>query len=251
MDTLINIDDSIATTILVVDDEADIREPLCEHLSINGFTALGAANAEQAYKVLAEHNIHLVVLDVMMPVESGLDVCRTLAKTSEVPVILLTALTDDIDRIVGLEIGADDYINKPFNPRELIARIRSVLRRTNSSRNTGQRDAAIGDFDTFGHWRLNNNLAELHSRDNTVVMLSTGEFKLLRVFIENPNKILSRDDLISLTQGRDSFPYERSIDNMISRLRRKIEADQAKPIYIQTVWGGGYKFYPKNEPQGK
>lgn len=250
MDTLINISDSIATTILVVDDEADIREPLCEHLCLNGFAALGAANAEQAYKVLAEHNIDLVVLDVMMPGESGLDVCRALAKTAEVPVILLTALTDDIDRIVGLEIGADDYINKPFNPRELIARIRSVLRRTNSSRNTGQRDAAIGDFDTFGQWRLNNNLAELHNHDNTVVMLSTGEFKLLRVFIENPNKILSRDDLISLTQGRDSFPYERSIDNMISRLRRKIEADQAKPIYIQTVWGGGYKFYPNNEPQG-
>jgi two-component system OmpR family response regulator len=227
------------TNILVVDDEADIREPLCDHLNANGFKALGAANAEQAYKILAENAVDLVVLDVMMPGESGLDVCRNLAKTSEIPVILLTALTDDIDRIVGLEIGADDYLGKPFNPRELIARIRSVLRRT-----TANRDAGQSDFEAFGEWRLNNNLAELQHSDNTVVMLSTGEFKLLKVFIENPNRILSRDDLISLTQGRDSFPYERSIDNMISRLRRKIEPDLVKPIFIQTVWGGGYKFCP-------
>lgn len=229
------------TTILVVDDEADIREPLCEHLNMNNFIALGAANAKQAYAILAEQTIDLVVLDVMMPGESGLDVCRNLSQTGDVPVILLTALTDDIDRIVGLEIGADDYINKPFNPRELIARIRSVLRRTNHNREPAQ-----SNVDSFGEWRLNNNLAELNNRENTVVMLSTGEFKLLRVFIENPNKILSRDDLISLTQGRDSFPYERSIDNMISRLRRKIEPDMTKPVYILTVWGGGYKFCPNH-----
>jgi two-component system OmpR family response regulator len=247
MNTLTNTEPNSVTTILVVDDEADIREPLCEHLIFNGFVAIGAANAEQAYQMLAKHSIDLVVLDVMMPGESGLDVCRSLAKTAEVPVILLTALTDDIDRIVGLEIGADDYINKPFNPRELIARIRSVLRRTNTNRDNVKREDSHGDFDTFGQWRLNHNLAELNSSDNTVVMLSTGEFKLLKVFIENPNRILSRDDLISLTQGRDSFPYERSIDNMISRLRRKIEPDQTKPIYIQTVWGGGYKFFPNNE----
>lgn len=241
--------DNLVTTILVVDDAADIREPLCEHLIANGFEAIGAANAEQAYQMLDEHNIDLVVLDIMMPGESGLDVCRNLSKTLYIPVILLTALTDDIDRIVGLEIGADDYINKPFNPRELIARIRSVLRRTNIKHDTIKPGDTHSNFDTFGDWRLNNNLAELNNSDKTVVMLSTGEFKLLKVFIENPNKILTRDDLISLTQGRDSFPYERSIDNMISRLRRKIETDQAKPVYIQTVWGGGYKFYPNNEPQ--
>lgn len=229
-------------TILVVDDEIDIREPLCEHLNLNGFNAVGAENAKQAYEILANQLIDLVVLDVMMPGESGLDVCRNLAQTGRISVILLTALTDDIDRIVGLEIGADDYINKPFNPRELIARIRAVLRRT--SFNNIEQGNIKNEFDSFGQWRLNNNLAELHNTDNTVVMLSTGEHKLLKVFIENPNKILSRDDLISLTQGRDSFPYERSIDNMISRLRRKIEADLSKPTYILTVWGGGYKFCP-------
>jgi len=229
------------TTILVVDDEADIREPLCDHLEINGFTCLGAQNAEQAYAILNDNSVDLVVLDVMMPGESGLDVCRKLSQTSQVPVILLTALTDDTDRIVGLELGADDYLSKPFNPRELIARIRSVLRRATNNQTTQS-----PSVDRFGGWRLNNDLAELTNDENTVVMLSTGEFKLLKVFIDNPLKILSRDDLISLTQGRDSFPYERSIDNMISRIRRKIEPNASKPIYIQTVWGGGYKFHPNN-----
>jgi len=242
MNTLDNNNAHDVKTVLIVDDEIDIREPLCEHLNLNGFSTVGAENASQAYEILASQHIDLVVLDVMMPGESGLDVCRNLAQTRAVPVILLTALTDDIDRIVGLEIGADDYISKPFNPRELIARIRAVLRRTGV--NNIKPDAVKNEVDTFGHWRLNNNLAELHNADNTVVMLSTGEHKLLKVFIENPNKILSRDDLISLTQGRDSFPYERSIDNMISRLRRKIEADLSKPTYILTVWGGGYRFCP-------
>jgi two-component system OmpR family response regulator len=226
-------------TILIVDDEPDIREPLCEHLELNGFNTLGAESAEQAYALLGAEKVDLIVLDVMMPGESGLDMCRNLSASNSVPIMLLTALTGDTDRIVGLELGADDYLGKPFNPRELIARIRSVLRRTGYS--AEQSNPSIS---RFGQWRLNHDLGELLGDDDTIVMLSTGEFKLLKALVATPNKILSRDDLISLTQGRDSFPYERSIDNMISRLRRKIEPDISKPIYIQTVWGGGYKFNP-------
>ena len=223
--------------LLIVDDEEDIRQPLCQHLENSGFTTCAAANADEAYVQLDKHSIDLVVLDVMMPGTSGLEVCRKLSENDGPPVILLTALTEDIERIIGLEIGADDYVSKPFNPRELVARIRSVLRRT-------QRPGSIASskVHAIGEWQWHSEQGELHHSDETVVMLSTGESRLLKVFVENPNKILSRDELINLTQGRDSFPYERSIDNMVSRLRRKIEADLSKPKHIQTVWGGGYKF---------
>lgn len=225
------------THLLIVDDEADIREPLCEHLQSIGFLTFAAANADEAYAQLDRHRIDLVVLDVMMPGTSGLEVCRHLAENQGPPVILLTALTEDIDRIIGLEIGADDYLSKPFNPRELIARIRSVLRR---SRAPGMSTSSA--VHSFGDWRWHFEQGELHHKDSTVVMLSTGESSLLKVFVENPGKILSRDELINLTQGRDSFPFERSVDNMVSRLRRKIEPDLSNPKHICTVWGGGYKF---------
>lgn len=227
-------------TVLIVDDELDIREPLCDYLQLNGFNTLDAENSESAEELLDSHHIDLVVLDIMMPGESGLDLCRRLSQTRKVPIILLTALTDDTDRIVGLELGADDYLGKPFNPRELIARIRSVLRRSSHSH-----EPAESKLYKFDDWHLDNDLGEVINNNGTVVMLSTGELKLLKVFVQNPNKILSRDQLISLTQGRDSFPYERSIDNMISRLRKKIEPDISKPKYILTVWGGGYKFLYK------
>lgn len=223
--------------LLIVDDEEDIREPLCQHLQNNGFTTYPAANADQAFDQLDKHSIDLVVLDVMMPGTSGLDVCRHLSENAGPPVILLTALTEDIERIIGLEIGADDYVSKPFNPRELVARIRSVLRRSHRSSSTDTRK-----IHSFGDWQWYSDMGELHHRDETVVMLSTGESRLLKVFVDNPNKILSRDELINLTLGRDSFPYERSVDNMVSRLRHKIEEDLSKPKYIRTVWGGGYKF---------
>ena len=225
--------------ILVVDDQQDIREPLCEHLRGNEFIVTGAANAEGAYKELASHSIDLVVLDIMMPGEDGLSVCRHISETSAIPVILLTALADDTDRIVGLEIGADDYVTKPFNPRELIARIRSVLRRTNKTDGAAERK---GRFITFGDWRLDKSMGELYGKDETVVALSTGELRLLNIFLEHPDEVLSRDQLLTLTKGRDAFPFERSIDNMTSRLRHKIEPNPNTPIYIKTVWGGGYRF---------
>lgn len=225
------------THILVVDDQPDIRDALCEHLERNGFKATPAADAKHAREHLDTLDIDLVVLDIMMPGETGLSLCRHLSESSGTPVIFLTALADDTDRIVGLEIGADDYVTKPFNPRELIARIRAVLRRS-ASKSTGRDIRNI----TFGTWRLNAETAELFGEDNVITTLSTGELKLLMAFIEQAEETLSRDDLFNLTKGRDGLAFERSLDNMISRLRRKIEVDPANPAHIKTVWGNGYKF---------
>lgn len=227
------------TNILVVDDQRDIREALCEQLERNGFTALAAENAEVARDCLENQPIDLVVLDIMMPGETGLSLCKSISERSQTPVILLTALADDTDRIIGLEIGADDYVTKPFNPRELIARIRSVLRR--SSNNLPLQETR---HMAFGPWRLDVESGELIGEGKAIITLSTGELRLLKVFLENIGKTLSRDDLFNLTKGRDGFAFERSIDNMISRLRRKIEVDPAAPIYIKTVWGEGYRFIP-------
>lgn len=227
------------TNILVVDDQPDIRDALCEHLERNGYNALPAANAETARKILVEQPVELVVLDIMMPGETGLSLCKSISETSGLPVILLTALADDTDRIIGLEIGADDYVTKPFNPRELIARIRSVLRRT-----TKQRSSAQARNVRFGTWRLDTEVGELIGQDDVIITLSTGELRLLRIFIDNSGKTLSREDLFALTKGREGFAFERSLDNMISRLRRKIEPDPANPSYVKTVWGEGYKFIP-------
>lgn len=221
--------------ILVVDDQPDIREALCEHLDKNGFVTSGAEDAAKARHILAQGSVDIVILDIMMPGEDGLSLCRYLRERDGPPVILLTALADDTDRIVGLEIGADDYVTKPFNPRELIARIRSVLRRTASGGTVNDR------FEHFGAWRFDNERAELRN-DKAIVPLSTGEFKLLKIFLARRGETMSRDELMRLTKGREAHAFERSLDNMISRLRRKIETDPANPEFIKTVWGGGYEF---------
>ncbi len=228
------------TTILVVDDQRDIREALCEQLERNGFTAMAADSAAVARECLESHPIEIVVLDIMMPGETGLSLCKSISETSKVPVILLTALADETDRIIGLEIGADDYVTKPFNPRELIARIRSVLRRS-------QGGAAPKENRNikFGSWCLDTQTGELFGKDNVIVSLSTGELRLLIVFLKNAGQTLSRDDLFNFTKGREGFAFERSLDNMISRLRRKIETDPANPEHIKTVWGDGYRFIAK------
>jgi len=225
------------TQILVVDDQSDIRDALSDHLNRNGFNARIAGDASQAREILASQSIDLVVLDIMMPGESGLNLCKSISETSKIPVILLTALADDTDRIIGLEIGADDYVTKPFNPRELIARIRSVLRRTSIAQPVEQARSI-----TFGVWTLDIESGELLGSDNVITMLSTGELRLLKVFLQNAGQTLSRDDLFNLTKGREGLAFERSVDNMISRLRRKIESDPANPTYIRTVWGNGYRF---------
>lgn len=229
--------------ILVVDDQPDIREALGAHLERSGFSVTLAASATSARSRIESDPFDLVVLDIMMPGEDGLSLCRYLRETQNLPVILLTALTDDTDRIVGLELGADDYVTKPFNPRELVARIKAVLRRTQSAGNL----SPASHLKRFGTWALNPHKGELTDKDGVIVPLSAGEIQLLTVFLDNSDSVLTRDELIDLTKGRDALPFERSVDNMISRLRRKIEPNPKEPIYIRTVWGGGYRFVTQSD----
>lgn len=224
--------------ILVVDDDAEISDSLCANLEGAGFATGSAPDAAQARARLEEGGIDLVVLDIMMPGEDGLSLCRFIRENDGTPVILLTAIADDTDRIVGLEMGADDYVTKPFNPRELVARIRAVLRRVNDrERFTGKHRNQI----EFGHWKLNESQSELTRKDGLIVSLSSGELKLLLVLLTHPNEVLSRDHLMRLLQGRETHAYERSIDNTISRLRRKVEIDASAPRLIKTIRGDGYK----------
>jgi two-component system OmpR family response regulator len=226
--------------ILVVDDSRDIRELLVRYLEANGFRASAADGADSARRLLKTSAVDLAVLDVMMPGEDGLSLCRSLHFEADLPVIMLTARGEDVDRILGLEMGADDYIAKPFNPRELVARIGAVLRRTNAMprKGGGQRPAQV----RFDRWTLDTAQRELAGPDGTIVPLSAGEFRLLVAFIERPNISLSRDQLLDITKGRNADPFDRSIDNAVSRLRRKIEDDPKTPRLIKTVWGGGYVF---------
>ncbi len=224
--------------ILVVDDHRDIRETLARYLIKNGLRATTAESAAHARKALKAASIDLVVLDIMMPGEDGLSLCRHLVETGSIPVILLTAMADDTDRVIGLEIGADDYVTKPFNPRELLARIRAVLRRT--SLVPKDRDPMEQEELGFEGWRLNVSKRELLDSDGVVVPLSSGEFQLLCAFLKRPKMVLTRDQLLDLTTGRTPTVFDRSIDNQVSRLRRKIEVDPKDPKLIKTVWGGGY-----------
>lgn len=232
--------------IIVVDDHADIRDPLAKYLSKNGFRVSSAGNAEKAREILKAAAPDLIVLDVMMPGEDGLSLCRYLREATDIPVIMLTAMAEDTDRIVGLEVGADDYVTKPFNPRELLARIKAVLRRT---RAVPKRDEPLpATRIRFAHWILDDTRRELIDEAGTAVPLSTAEHKLLRVLLQRPGMVLNRDQLLDLTAGRDAQPFDRSIDNQVSRLRKKLERDPKKPEILQTVWGGGYRFVAEVEP---
>ncbi|WP_310620807.1 response regulator [Flexibacterium corallicola] len=232
-----------APHILVVDDHRDIREPLARYLQKNNFRTSLAESAAEARKTINNSSIDLVVLDIMMPGEDGLSLCRSLVEAQQVPVILLTAMVEETDRIIGLEIGADDYVTKPFNPRELLARIRAVLRRV--AQLPKERDPEQRKKLAFEEWVLDLSSRELTKGDDVVIPLSTGEFQLLVAFLKRPNVVLSRDQLLDLTSGRSPAVFDRSIDNQVSRLRRKIEADPKVPILIKTVWGGGYTFTAK------
>jgi len=222
--------------ILLVDDEREIREPLASYLSRNGVRVTKAENAAAARQLLSAYAIDLILLDIMMPGEDGLALAGFVRATTSIPIILLTARTEEMDRVVGLEIGADDYVTKPFSPRELLARIKAVLRRAGESRVRGPDADSYG----FGPWLLKSGERELVGQDNVAIPLSTGEYNLLHAFVTHPRRVLSRDQLLDLSQGRELAAFERSIDNHISRLRRKIEADPASPRLIKTVWGGGY-----------
>lgn len=222
--------------ILIVDDARDIREPLGQYLRKQGLRTQLAANAGEARRLLAQSAPSLVVLDVMMPGEDGLSLCRWIVAQGGPPVILLTAMADETDRIVGLELGADDYLVKPFNPRELLARIRAVLRRA-----PAPTPVVASGLRRFGAWRHDGAAAEAHHDDGRTVTLTSGESRLLAILLDHPHAVLSRDRLLDLTAGRDAKAYDRAIDNTVSRLRRKIEDDPKAPRLIVTEWGGGYR----------
>lgn len=224
--------------ILIVDDHREIRDALVKYLEKSGMRASSAANAVAMDAALKVGAFDLIVLDVMMPGEDGLSVCRRLRGQGGIPILMLTALGDETDRIVGLEVGADDYLPKPFNPRELLARIKAILRRSELAPVQGS--GLAGHRLAFDRWILDTDRRTLESSDGHEVGLTTAEFRLLTVFLERPRFVLSREQLLDLTSGRAAQVFDRTIDNQISRLRRKIEVDPAKPVLIATIWGGGY-----------
>ena len=232
--------------ILVIDDDARLRDLLVRYLSDQGFQVQALADARDLDKKLQRDPPHLLVLDLMLPGEDGLAICRRLRGSGEmVPVIMLTAKGEDIDRIVGLEMGADDYLPKPFNPRELVARIHAVLRRQTERLAPGA-PAADGKI-SFGPYRLDLATRTL-TRGDTTIALTTGEFGLLKVLAMHPRQPLAREKLMLLARGRDHDVFDRAIDVQVSRLRKLIEIDVAAPRYIQTVWGFGYVFVPDASP---
>jgi two-component system phosphate regulon response regulator OmpR len=232
--------------ILVVDDDARLRDLLSRYLGEQGFQVIALPDARDLDRKLQRDPPHLLVLDLMLPGEDGLAVCRRLRAAGEsVPIIMLTARGEDVDRIVGLEMGADDYLPKPFNPRELVARINAVLRRHGERLAPG---APRGSGrTTFGPFELDL-AARTLARDGKTVHLTTGEFSLIKVFVEHPRQPLAREKLMLLARGRDHEVFDRAIDVQVSRLRKLIEPDPANPRYLQTVWGFGYTYVPDDDP---
>lgn len=226
--------------ILVVDDHSEIRDLLKRFLEQHGMRVSCARDGKEMKRLLDEREFDLLVLDLMMPGEDGLTLCRELRVKSRLPIIMLTAMGEETDRIIGLEMGADDYLSKPFNPRELLARIKAVMRRTQAESlpvpETLTRDLR------FDRWLLDINRRELVDEEGVGMSLSTAEFDLLKVFLERPQRVLSRDQLLDLARGREAVAFDRAIDTLVSRLRRKLERDPKNPELIKTIWGGGYLF---------
>ena len=232
-----------APHILVVDDHREIRDLVSRALSKEGFRVSTAADGKSMRKVLADGRIDLILLDLMLPGEDGLSLCRALRAGSNIPIIMLTAKGDEVDRVIGLEMGADDYLPKPFGSRELIARIRAVLRRSREERATASPELRPKRYH-FDRWGLDTGARELVRDDGVAVPLSTGEYDLLIALVERPQRVLSRDQLLDLARGRSAAGLDRSIDTQVSRLRKKLELDPGDPKIIKTVWGGGYTFTP-------
>ncbi len=246
--------------ILIVDDDLDIRELLGQYLEKNGFKVSSAGNGKQMRQVLADNQIDMIVLDLMLPGEDGLTLCRNLQATQEypVPILMLTARDEEADRILGLEMGADDYLTKPFASRELLARVKAILRRARMLPANLRLDTAPAlasaeksHLLSFGEWLLDIHARHLFDSSGTLVSLSSAEYRLLRVFLDHPQRVLSRDQLLNLTQGRDAELFERSIDILVSRLRQRLRDVSREPQYIKTVRNGGYMFaLPVQAKQG-
>jgi two-component system, OmpR family, response regulator len=227
-----------AAHILVVDDDREIRTLLREYLEKNGFRATAVADGNETRRALERGRFDLVVLDLMLPHESGLDICRALRASSDIPVIMLTALGEEVDRVVGLEVGADDYLAKPFSPRELLGRIKAVLRRTSLA----PRAADVADVRAyrFADWRLDTTERALSNADGAQVALGGAEYRLLAILLANAPRLLTRARLMELMRGRDHDPFDRSIDVRVSRLRQSLRDDARAPRIIKTVYGEGY-----------
>jgi len=227
--------------LLVVDDDPEIRELTQAYLSQQGFAVDCVESGEAMMAFLANQPVDLIILDLMLPGEHGLTLARRLKGDRDIPIIIVSAQGDDVDRIVGLEVGADDYIAKPFNPRELLARVRAVLRR--AKRPAGSSEDGGDNFE-FGPFSLDLSSHQL-LRNGTQVPLTSGEFDLLAILAQHPNKVLHRDRILDLLTGAERSPFDRSIDVRVTRLRGKIEPDPSNPVYIKTIWGKGNMFCPE------
>jgi two-component system phosphate regulon response regulator OmpR len=238
---------SAAGTILVVDDDAAVREMLVEYLSSHGFDVMQVDSGESMRAALSQRVPEVVLLDLNLPGEDGLSLARYLREHHDVGIIMVTAAGETVDRIVGLEVGADDYVAKPFDPRELRARVKSVLRRvrTRATEATAAPAASAAQRLSIGPCALDLATHQLYDASGDEIAITAMEFDLLRVFVEHPNQVLSRDQLLTLTRNRDWEPFDRSIDIRIARLRKKLEADPDKPQIIRTVRGTGYMFVPR------
>ena len=234
--------------ILVVEDDRETRTLIAKYLRNNACNVTTVSDGREMSRALADHRVDLIILDVMLPGEDGLSLCRKVRSEAQTPIIMLTARGEDVDRIVGLEMGADDYLPKPFNPRELLARINAVLRRQAAA----QAASSIEGASTlvFEGWRIDLRLRELRNPEGARVAVTSAEFDLLRTFCERPGRVVSCDRMLELAQGRNTGSFERSIDVLVSRIRRKIEPNPADPTIIKTVRSGGYLFTPRTEAAG-
>ena len=233
-----------AAHIVVVDDDEDVRVTVAEYLRRNGFAVSEAGGGSELREIMSRRPIDLAVLDVNMPGDDGLTLAREIRGTGDAGIIMLTARAEDVDRIVGLEVGADDYVTKPYNPRELLARVKAVLRRASRGSGNGG-TATMGREVQMGKCRLNLDTRKLYEADGTEVPITAMEFDLLRTFAEHPRRVLTRDQLLDLAHSKEMEPFDRSIDTRITRIRRKLEADPSKPDCIRTVRGAGYVYNPE------
>lgn len=233
------------TSVLIVDDDEEIRHLLANYLADFSIRAHGVADGEAMREAMATTHFDAIILDLMLPGEDGLSLCRQLRTTTDIPIIILTARGESTDRVVGLELGADDYVMKPFDPRELVARIHTILRRTKDGKKRGLAADENAELWHFEGWTINRLARQLVTPQRMVVPLSNAEFRLLSVFIERPYRVLSRDQLMDAARGQNATAFDRSIDLLVSRLRQKLEEDPKDPKFLKTIRGEGYMFDAK------